>query len=255
MVTYQWDWACANCLNHRSAWLDKGSYSIIAGAGWYALADEPVNELFLKSIMLVSSQLCRLAEQVKKLRLIEAEIWSLRSRLNSHSSNFGHCVYNSSYCSFDHSSRTYHTLKRTRYSKAKCTSVSDTVKFFSNDSGDKSDESIPVTEDICEITENEKPDLTDAAVLNNSVACNNRLTEQNLLLEAEAEPRKNSDVKFNAYSSERNVESYLEDMGMPYNEGYTCFTSVCPKLGKLAMKKKKLEDILYVNSTSGKFES
>ena len=51
------------------------------------------------------------------------------------------------------------------------------------------------------------------------------------------------------------IKKFLKDHNMETVQGHTCFVTSCPKLGKLAMKKKvKSEgERLFINSTSGKF--
>ena len=51
------------------------------------------------------------------------------------------------------------------------------------------------------------------------------------------------------------IKTFLKDHDMETVQGHTCYVTSCPKLGKLAMKKKvKSEgERLFINSTSGKF--
>ena len=51
------------------------------------------------------------------------------------------------------------------------------------------------------------------------------------------------------------IKTFLKDHNMETVQGHTCYVTSCPKLGKLAMKKKvKSEgERLFINSTSGKF--
>lgn len=50
---------------------------------------------------------------------------------------------------------------------------------------------------------------------------------------------------------ETSIEKFLEEMDMVHVSGYTGYSTVCPKLGKPAMKKRKEENKLYIDSTSG----
>jgi len=45
----------------------------------------------------------------------------------------------------------------------------------------------------------------------------------------------------------------LEMFEMPFKEGNTCYYTVCPKLGKMAMKRLKKENQMYINAFSGKY--
>ncbi|XP_045174031.2 twinkle mtDNA helicase-like isoform X2 [Mercenaria mercenaria] len=53
--------------------------------------------------------------------------------------------------------------------------------------------------------------------------------------------------------SETDIKKFMTDMELGHVTGYTNYFTVCPKLGKMAMKKKRKEDRLYINSTSGYF--
>lgn len=54
-------------------------------------------------------------------------------------------------------------------------------------------------------------------------------------------------------SSESDIEKFMRDAEMVYDTGHTGYVTLCPKFGKLAMKRrsKKKEERLYINSTSG----
>jgi len=45
----------------------------------------------------------------------------------------------------------------------------------------------------------------------------------------------------------------LEMFEMPFKEGNTCYYAVCPKLGKMAMKRLKKENQMYINAFSGEY--
>lgn len=66
--------------------------------------------------------------------------------------------------------------------------------------------------------------------------------------DAEEDIRLNLDVS-------PNIRQFLDEMDMAIATGYTCLLTVCPKLGRDAMKKKNrsVENMLYINSTSGYF--
>ena len=51
--------------------------------------------------------------------------------------------------------------------------------------------------------------------------------------------------------SDNSVAQFLTDLELSYGTGYTGYFTVCPKLGKLAMRKRRAQDRLYINSTSG----
>ncbi|XP_060557003.1 twinkle mtDNA helicase-like [Ruditapes philippinarum] len=49
------------------------------------------------------------------------------------------------------------------------------------------------------------------------------------------------------------IKQFLTDNELGHVTGYTGYLTVCPKLGKLAMKRRRKEDSLYINATSGYF--
>ena len=55
-----------------------------------------------------------------------------------------------------------------------------------------------------------------------------------------------------SYTLPWNIERFLQENDLPYEESYTGYYIVCPKFGKVAMKRKKDEHRIYINYMSGK---
>ena len=61
--------------------------------------------------------------------------------------------------------------------------------------------------------------------------------------------------EFNLFDGTNGIEKFLKASGMQITQGHTCYVSVCPKLGKVLMKKQQKPEgeRLFINTTSGKF--
>ncbi|KAL4223412.1 hypothetical protein ACF0H5_016883 [Mactra antiquata] len=183
---------------------------------------------------MVSSQLLKFVIQVRYLKCFAVEIQAIRcSRLFQSS-----CSCKPLIRSDLHFMRTYCTLRRTKCVVSKYMFKGQMFRSINDDS--RSDSNSPVYHD-------EEMTFGERSAINTSEA-GHVLSEESDTTDSVSKTVESSD-----YYIVQNVESFLKEMYMPLKKGYTCFHTVCPKLGKLAMKKGKQEDTLYVNSTSGYF--
>lgn len=61
--------------------------------------------------------------------------------------------------------------------------------------------------------------------------------------------------EFTVFDGTNGIEKFLKASGMQITQGHTCYVSVCPKLGKVLMKKQQKPEgeRLFINTTSGHF--
>ncbi|XP_052798288.1 twinkle mtDNA helicase-like [Mya arenaria] len=130
------------------------------------------------------------------------------------------------------------------------------LRLYSTDGGSKdNNEKTKITE-----KDGSSKSLEDTSKTSVSVdqRVENRLTEQS---EASSERTKVAQSTAQAMDFSESfpkngtgeIVKVLNEFDIPYKKGHTCYFTVCPKLGRMAMKRMKDHNLMYINAISGYF--
>lgn len=94
----------------------------------------------------------------------------------------------------------------------------------------------------------------DASELESGISEREKEDIKSWIADVDKTPDKESNVRNNELLRlpEDNLDVFLDDRGIIYDKGHTCHHTVCPKLGKLAMKKRQEGNKMFINSLTGK---